>query len=181
MKLAMKFKVRNGAMVRFRDERKLSQREAASIAGVDTQQWNAIECLRFKDANETAIHAIAGMLEMAAEDLVPKELRRMVLRFDGVAYRDVTTLQLEHIAKRNRIEFVQEDATRQIETRDTAKFLLSSIPDRERRVLQLRFMEGRTLEQVASEFGVTRERIRQMEARGTLLCQIAARRLSCEI
>ena len=47
--------------------------------------------------------------------------------------------------------------------------VLDSITQRERRVLQLRFGledgRSRTLEEVGLEFGVTRERIRQIEAR----------------
>ena len=47
--------------------------------------------------------------------------------------------------------------------------VLASLTSRERRVLQLRFGlddgRGRTLEEVGKEFGVTRERIRQIEAK----------------
>ena len=47
--------------------------------------------------------------------------------------------------------------------------VLGSISQRERRVLQLRFGledgRSRTLEEVGREFGVTRERIRQIEAK----------------
>ena len=47
--------------------------------------------------------------------------------------------------------------------------VLSTLSPRERRVLQLRFGlddgRARTLEEVGKEFGVTRERIRQIEAK----------------
>ncbi|MDM8532477.1 RNA polymerase sigma factor RpoD [Anaerolineales bacterium HSG25] len=47
--------------------------------------------------------------------------------------------------------------------------ILDSLSDRERRVLEMRFGlndgQGRTLEEVGVEFGVTRERIRQIEAK----------------
>jgi RNA polymerase primary sigma factor len=47
--------------------------------------------------------------------------------------------------------------------------ILDSLSDRERKVLEMRFGladgQGRTLEEVGSEFGVTRERIRQIEAK----------------
>ena len=47
--------------------------------------------------------------------------------------------------------------------------VLNTLNDRERRVLQLRFGledgRSRTLEEVGREFGVTRERIRQIEAK----------------
>lgn len=47
--------------------------------------------------------------------------------------------------------------------------ILESLSERERKVLEMRFGlndgQGRTLEEVGSEFGVTRERIRQIEAK----------------
>ena len=47
--------------------------------------------------------------------------------------------------------------------------MLGQLTERERRVLQLRFGLGdgrsRTLEEVGREFGVTRERIRQIESK----------------
>jgi len=47
--------------------------------------------------------------------------------------------------------------------------LLASLPEKERRVIELRFGLGdgrsRTLEEVGQEFGLTRERIRQIEAK----------------
>ena len=47
--------------------------------------------------------------------------------------------------------------------------MLGTLSDREGRVLQLRFGledgRSRTLEEVGREFGVTRERIRQIEAK----------------
>ena len=46
--------------------------------------------------------------------------------------------------------------------------LLTSLPSRDRKVLELRFGIGdgraRTLEEVGREFGLTRERIRQIES-----------------
>jgi RNA polymerase primary sigma factor len=53
--------------------------------------------------------------------------------------------------------------------REQVEDVLASLTSRERRVLQLRFGledgRSRTLEEVGREFGVTRERIRQIEAK----------------
>ena len=53
--------------------------------------------------------------------------------------------------------------------REQVDQVLGTLTDRERRVLELRFGlldgRGRTLEEVGTEFGVTRERIRQIEAK----------------
>ena len=61
-----------------------------------------------------------------------------------------------------------EAATRQL-LREQVDVVLGSLTGRERRVIQLRFGledgRSRTLEEVGREFGVTRERIRQIEAK----------------
>jgi RNA polymerase primary sigma factor len=73
-------------------------------------------------------------------------------------------------------DFIPDDAT--LGPSEAASFqllkeqvedVLASLTGRERRVLQLRFGlddgRSRTLEEVGKEFGVTRERIRQIEAK----------------
>jgi RNA polymerase primary sigma factor len=53
--------------------------------------------------------------------------------------------------------------------REQVEQVLNQLTERERRVLQLRFGledgHSRTLEEVGKEFGVTRERIRQIESK----------------
>ena len=57
---------------------------------------------------------------------------------------------------------------------DAAKIneAVNGLPDREQRILKMRFgfQDGitHTLEEVAKEFGVTRERIRQLEAKSLM-------------
>ena len=59
-------------------------------------------------------------------------------------------------------------ASRQL-LKEQMQDILDSLSSRERRVLQLRFGledgQSRTLEEVGQKFGVTRERIRQIEAK----------------
>jgi RNA polymerase primary sigma factor len=53
--------------------------------------------------------------------------------------------------------------------RDQVREILNDLPEKERRILEMRhgIMDGvqHTLEEVGKEFGVTRERIRQIEAK----------------
>jgi DNA-directed RNA polymerase sigma subunit (sigma70/sigma32) len=41
--------------------------------------------------------------------------------------------------------------------------LLASLDDRERKIIYERFVNGKTLQEIGNEFGLTRERIRQIE------------------
>ncbi len=62
----------------------------------------------------------------------------------------------------------EEEASRQM-LKDQVEDILKKLNDRERQILQMRYglMDDRprTLEEVAKEFGITRERIRQIETR----------------
>ena len=60
-----------------------------------------------------------------------------------------------------------EDALLETDSRQRVKVALSALSAREREVLELRFglgnSHGRTLQEIADRFGVTRERVRQIE------------------
>ena len=62
----------------------------------------------------------------------------------------------------------EESAATQL-LKEQVKDLLSSLSDREQKIIRLRFGledgKSHTLEEVGQEFGVTRERIRQIEAK----------------
>jgi RNA polymerase primary sigma factor len=68
----------------------------------------------------------------------------------------------------NRAAAPLESAAQHI-LREQIDIVLQKLPERERRIIQLRYglYDGhyRTLEEVGREFGITRERIRQIEAR----------------
>jgi RNA polymerase primary sigma factor len=72
-----------------------------------------------------------------------------------------------------------EEADRHLLKRRIAE-VLQELPTRDRRVLELRFglRDGRprTLEEVARVFGVTRERVRQLERRGLARLRVPGRR-----
>lgn len=99
---------------------------------------------------------------------------------------DEEDVQLAEIVADTKIEGPEEEAAREILHKELID-LLRDLPERERRVLELRFglVDGvvRTLEEVGKEFKVTRERIRQIEAKALYrLREIAEeRRLSTYI
>lgn len=99
--------------------------------------------------------------------------------------REITTLALEPVSLESPIgeeddshlgDFVEDkesvsptEYTRKSMNRDALFSVMNDLTDREKRVLRLRYglddNRPRTLEEVGKEFGVTRERIRQIEAK----------------
>ena len=99
--------------------------------------------------------------------------------------REITTLALEPVSLESPIgeeddshlgDFVEDkesvsptEYTRKSMNRDALFSVMHDLTDREERVLRLRYglddNRPRTLEEVGKEFGVTRERIRQIEAK----------------
>ncbi len=102
------------------------------------------------------------------------------LTADKTEAHDDEAVSLSEIVSDVNQEGPDEIATQEILKHDVMQ-LLKELPDRERRVLELRFglVDGvvRTLEEVGREFGVTRERIRQIEAKALArLRQIALKK-----
>ena len=69
----------------------------------------------------------------------------------------------------DRVAVTPEDALLETDARRRVRAALSGLSEREREVLELRFglrnSHGQTLQEIADRFGVTRERIRQIEKR----------------
>jgi len=87
-------------------------------------------------------------------------------------------------------DFIEDDPTQQPEAIAAEKLMredlaktLAGLPERERKIIELRYglsgQEPMTLEQVGHEFGVTRERIRQMEIRPCVACRRSAWHAPC--
>lgn len=57
------------------------------------------------------------------------------------------------------------DSMESIEMKDTLQNLLRLLDNRDRRVLEMRFFKGYTLQKIAIKLGVTRERVRQIQGR----------------
>jgi RNA polymerase sigma-B factor len=59
-----------------------------------------------------------------------------------------------------------ERGYRKVEDLHDLNILIQEVPEREREVIIQRFFEGRTLEDIGIEMGVSRERVRQLERIG---------------
>ena len=130
--------------------------------------------LKLRASLEGSLGRTPTLAELAAEAELPLEKVVEVLRYavDTVSLdepvRDDGDAELgDFVEDRNAVAPFEHAATSLLPN-EVAK-VLSVLDDRERTILTLRFgLDGggeRTLEEVAEHFGLTRERIRQIEAR----------------
>jgi RNA polymerase primary sigma factor len=112
--------------------------------------------------------------EIAVELSIPVEKVRKVLEVS----RQTISLEMPVGAEGDSVlgDFIEDgrsatpaDSAAQHILREQLELVLNKLPERERKIIQLRYglYDGRyrTLEEVGREFGITRERIRQIEAR----------------
>jgi len=130
--------------------------------------------------------------EMAKEMSMSEAEVREILRISQTTVSLETPIGEEEDSELG--DFIEdEDAIRSFDAvasqldKDTVTDVLNTLPYRERKVIELRFgLKGehpRTLEEVARRFGVTRERIRQIEAKALSKLQSTekARRLKMQL
>ena len=120
---------------------------------------------------QSRIHMIALELDLTEEDII----ECLVLRKNYLAYAslDVPIGEDEESLLGDFIPTDEEDSVESIvfghELHNTLAETLSTLTARERTILELRFgwndAKPHTLEEVGKEFNVTRERIRQIEAK----------------
>lgn len=117
---------------------------------------------------ESAI-TIADALRTVPEELFPAAFRKRALVKNTVEREVASDVVLGHAAGRAQsIAYDPERSAILAEAQRALESVLADLPPRERRVLTARFgLEGetKTLESIAQEYRVNRERIRQIEAR----------------
>ena len=169
MLLAAITKLRNGSLIKFREEHNLTQRAAAELVGVSLDQWQHIEKLDFKRASPEAVVKIAAALDTTASEVVPEELRDTNIGIRRIFYRDVSAPQLCSMAKLDLLPAHETTEIERVDISERIDELLKTLTYREREIIKLRFglVDGHiyTLEEVGKIFKVTRERVRLVEAK----------------
>ena len=158
-------------------------RQAITRAIADQGRTIRIPVHMVESINKT--HKVSGKLlqelgrepseEEIAEimDLPPEKIREILriaqepVSLETPIGEEEDTLLVDFLASEEQLE--PEVAANRILMREQIRKIMSTLTDRERRVLELRYGiadgEMHTLEEVGKEFNVTRERIRQIEAK----------------
>jgi len=163
----VEIRLRNDRLIRAREELGWTQAEAARKIGINGSLLNALETLRKSpwgaEGWRPTAETIATFYGLGLDYLWPDAIDRVTrTRFEAsIAAGVVGSLVGEH-SQRLLSAVAGEDA----ETAEVLRGAVGRLDARDLRVLTRRYRDGWTLEEVAVEDDTTRERIRQIEARG---------------
>lgn len=112
------------------------------------------------------LHTLTGK---SFDELWPLGLRRVIEAGHAACERTILVEMtgLRQLAERTSERLILPSPLEQVASEESGLLAraLATLTSRERRVLELRIVEGKTLEQSASQVGISRERIRQIECR----------------
>jgi RNA polymerase primary sigma factor len=130
--------------------------------------FSAVRRLSQEHGREPTPKEIGELMEIPADRVLEiMKLSQLPLSLESPVGEDGDSRMVDFIEDHNAI--APPDAASRHSLKEQIDDVLSSLLPRERRILQLRYGledgRGRTLEEVGKEFNVTRERIRQIEAK----------------
>jgi RNA polymerase sigma factor (sigma-70 family) len=161
----------NGKMRDARKTKGLSQEQLADMLGMNIAYLQKIEGIRAFPTESQALQ-ISDILGVDAEILFPKWMKNNTIkgRSNFNYYMDMEQKAfesrevLELTAPTTEIDLVEQEDLRRV-----LNEVLNTLNPREKKIIEMRFglknEKPKTLEEVSKEFGVTRDRIRQIEAR----------------
>ncbi len=144
MQIALIAKVRNGALVRYRQAHECSQKAAAEVVGVTIGEWNSVECMRFIHVSLDAVTRIADGIGISVDEVCPPDLRKKNWNLDRIYYRDVEPGRLIAADQIRRLILPDpaDEAQRNMDAnllREQLRASLAILEDRQQVILKLRF------------------------------------------
>lgn len=179
MKVGIEIKPFNFILRSMRQARGLTLKQLSEMSGVDVDSIQNMELLRlvtgvkFQDVNQKLVQ-VAAALELDFDEAFPPDyldmLQRKLLprrRFPIVWYREVS---LDRLAARElpMLPGPDEEYIDQVDLNRLIHEAIETLSEREQAIIKMRFGIDRapmTLEECGQQFGVTRERIREIEAK----------------
>lgn len=167
----------NARLIDARKAKGWTQKDMSLLTGVSPSYLGHIETLRLIPS-EHAMDEISAALDLPSDYLFPQTLIDAMK--DGLFDNRITELEEEHIIRLTEARragllpagMTEDEALEAVDRallKQRLPKVLSQLTPREQKVLELRFGlkdgQSRTLEEVGREFGVLRERIRQIEAK----------------
>lgn len=164
MRIQAKVFISNYEIRERREKLKLSQKEFASIVGINLTDYCEIERIQRKPTREEAT-SIALELDCDKDILFPEGYDELTMIFHNpiVSIGEYTPNQIAAGSS-----FLELTSPLDAKMTTEKLFEITGLSPKEKKILEMRHgiksLEGaRTLDETAKEFGVTRERIRQIE------------------
>jgi len=164
-------KAKASAMARWREERKLNQREAANLAGVSPSNWGYLENLKESPKTKSGDWRIAALRIAAAMRCLPEDIWTpavLQVRFpEIVADVDAGSLQLSLAEEaRDRLALPSpHDHVVAIDVRRALSAAIETLTKQEQQVILGRYWRDQTFAQIAGDLDLSCERVRQIEAK----------------
>jgi len=173
--------IKNASLVTARENLGLSPKSAAKQIGVSYQRYLDIENLRYypdQDVQKKVceFYRINGIF-LFEDDVFPDELKNLVDRpkkivsersFRRDELKLLSDLSQKEYTEYQRLEdYRAEPPDSRYKQNELSKRIiaaLKTLSDREREVIVMRYFEGLIYEDIARRKGLTRERVRQIEA-----------------
>ena len=180
-------RVKNGLMLRLMRERgiktiaELSRKSGISLASLHDAA-NLKRSLLVKDKTRShqirnCYSAIAEYFGVLPEEIVPREMWESELK-ENFTRVELTSSQARMVSGTRPFDIPALE--HQIDTNRVVENLQKALTEKEQRVIDMRFAGEYTLEEVAVEFNVTRERIRQIEGKALRKMRVKANRQSLD-
>lgn len=188
----------NAEMRKRRIEKGLTQRQLGEICGLGIATISQIEGFRSYPGDDRA-DLIASALDCDTDVMFPKWLEPFKVTKSSFNTETIITEQLlPNVVNALQLPSNIDDTEEKIDKdflKDKVKDLLHTLSDREAKVIKMRFgidgeygngftnghdTGGKTYEEVGKKFGVTRERVRQIEAKALRKLRNPARRKELE-
>lgn len=170
MLVGYKTAARNGLLLKFREERNMTQATAAHLAGVPFQAWNRLECLDLRRVTKKNVEAIAEFLDCHVTEICPDLLKLAPeLKTRHTHYRNVDVSKLLEY-QRDRLVLPSPDvaASKELDMKPKLAEAMATLNERERFIVSQRYGLGgdrpKTLMEIGKQVKLTRERVRSIEA-----------------
>ena len=164
--LRLVIRVKNNVLVTLREKRNLCQSQMAREIGIHASGYGELENLKIFPLNKKngkwtkqAIK-VSKYFKILPEDLFPKSLLAIK---NPVVQVQIDSVCLGYMLESSRQLALAPDGT--YEQKERVELALKNLSPKEKDILMRRIVEEETLESIGQDYNVSRDRIRQIEAK----------------
>ena len=169
--LKFKLTIKNNELEKIRLAMGLKQEEVAQKIGIGNATYCQIECCRNYPDREKQLK-IAKFFGKSIESLFPEWLKAFSQKWKDADKTRIVPISQLSLSSPELLQLESGDYERMIETADASYIVskfINKLPEKEKKLIEFKYGfkdgEPKTLEEVGKEFRVTRERVRQIEAK----------------